>query len=202
MSKLFIKLSKSATVSKREIYLKDIAELSGIEYVNSCKSLKITTLRCEKREKEVLSLTSILDCLFKFYPELEIESIGASDIVIEYLPKEDPRPLWEKIKVIFVCMIVFFGTAFSIIAFHCDIGIHKIFERIYMTFSDKVYPEVSILDISYSFGLCFGILLFFNHMGKWKFSKEPTPVQVELTVYEDEVNDTYLDKSNNFKNNS
>lgn len=37
-----------------------------------------------------------------------------------------------------------------------------------------------------------GILLFFNHFTSWKFSLDPTPLEVEMRLYEENVNKTLI----------
>jgi stage V sporulation protein AA len=37
-----------------------------------------------------------------------------------------------------------------------------------------------------------GILMFFNHFGKWKISTDPTPLEVEMRVYEDNISKTVI----------
>ena len=48
------------------------------------------------------------------------------------------------------------------------------------------------LEVGYSIGLPVGILLFFNHFTSWKFSLDPTPLEVEMRLYEENVNKTLI----------
>ena len=41
-------------------------------------------------------------------PSLELELLGAEDVVIAYAPPAPPRPLWQWAKTLFVCGICFF----------------------------------------------------------------------------------------------
>ena len=91
-------------------------------------------------------------------------------------------------KICFVSCICFFGAAFTIIAFHNDIGIIRVFDRIYETVTGRVSDGVTVLEISYSVGLAVGIITFFNHIGGRRITKDPTPIEVEMRVYEDQVN--------------
>ena len=47
-----------------------------------------------------------------------------------------------------------------------------------------------VLERSYAFGLMAGILIFFNHIGKRRLTKDPTPIEVSMRNYEDDVNKT------------
>jgi stage V sporulation protein AA len=43
-------------------------------------------------------------------------------------------------------------------------------------------------QIPYSFGLGVGMLVFFNHLFRKRFNEEPNPLEVELYMYEENVN--------------
>ena len=44
-----------------------------------------------------------------------------------------------------------------------------------------------IMEIPYSLGLSVGIIIFFNHFGKKMLTLDPTPIEVQMTTYEEEV---------------
>lgn len=90
-------------------------------------------------------------------------------------------------KIIMVSGICFFGAAFTIASYHNDIGIDGVFAHIYRLVLGQVPAEPGILELSYSIGLFVGITLFFNHVGGKKLTKEPTPLQVEMEQYEEQV---------------
>ena len=50
-----------------------------------------------------------------------------------------------------------------------------------------------ILELSYSIGLTVGIILFFNHIGGRRITKDPTPIEVEMRVYEKDVNNALIE---------
>ncbi len=49
-----------------------------------------------------------------------------------------------------------------------------------------------ILELSYSVGLAVGIIVFFNHIGGRRITKDPTPIEVEMRVYEKDVNQALI----------
>ncbi len=51
---------------------------------------------------------------------------------------------------------------------------------------------ILILEISYSIGLIVGVTLFFNHFGKHKVTTDPTPIEVQMRLYEDQVDTTVI----------
>lgn len=42
-------------------------------------------------------------------------------------------------------------------------------------------------------GLTIGILIFFNHFGKRKFTVDPTPMEVEMRLYENDIQTTLIE---------
>jgi stage V sporulation protein AA len=87
-------------------------------------------------------------------------------------------------------IVIFFGSGFSIMAFHNDIGIVNLFAQIYEQVIGAAPDGMGGLELGYSVGLALGILLFFNHISLRKKEQDPTPLQVEMSKYEQDVEDT------------
>ena len=51
------------------------------------------------------------------------------------------------------------------------------------------------MEISYSIGISIGILVFFNHFGKKRFSVDPTPMEVQMRVYENDIQTTLIENA-------
>ena len=94
---------------------------------------------------------------------------------------------------VFVAAVSFFGTGFTIMAFHNDIGINKIFSKVYEQVMGYASDGYSIIEVSYSIGLAVGLILFFNHIGGRRITKDPTPIEVEMRVYETDVNKALIE---------
>ena len=58
----------------------------------------------------------------------------------------------------------------------------------------------TVLPFSYSVGIGLGVLLFFNHFGHLKLSDDPTPMQVQMRTYEDDVNQTLIEQAERTEN--
>ena len=50
----------------------------------------------------------------------------------------------------------------------------------------------SILSLTYSIGLLVGVIVFFNHAAQKRLTDDPTPFQVQMRLYERDVNDTFI----------
>jgi stage V sporulation protein AA len=78
-------------------------------------------------------------------------------------------------------------------AFNNDVGITGLFGQLYQIFTGKASDGFTILEISYSIGVGLGILLFFHHFAREKGNSDPTPLEVEMRTYEDDVNATIIE---------
>ena len=54
----------------------------------------------------------------------------------------------------------------------------------------------TILEIFYSLGIGIGVLFFFNHFGHGKPSKDPSPIEVQMRTYEEDVDKTLIAENN------
>ena len=74
--------------------------------------------------------------------------------------------------------------------FQMDVDIPGLFRNIHLWLTGTESSGFTILEISYAVGIGAGSIFFFNHFGKWKLDQEPTPIEVEMAEYEDQVQQT------------
>ena len=122
-----------------------------------------------------------------------MDGLGAAEVIVEYKKKTGENRVVTWLKVAFVSLICFFGPAFTIMAFHNDIGISAVFGKFYEMIAGEASDGYTILELSYSIGLALGIILFFNHVGGRRITKDPTPIEVEMRIYEDDVNNALVE---------
>lgn len=144
----------------------------------------------EQKQNQVFSILYFLEQIQKEAPSYFLENIGETDIILEMGPMEKPR--FENVKLVILGILLFFGAMFSIMAFNNDISIKGVFDQFYWVVTGKEKPVISVLEIGYSIGLMVGILVFFNHVGKKKLTKDETPLQVELRKHENELDTAFI----------
>ena len=81
-------------------------------------------------------------------------------------------------------------------SFHSDAEMPKIFQNYYTIFFGESTTSPLILEIPYTIGLGTGIILFFNHFSKKYITKDPTPIEIEMTTYDKETNASIIDALN------
>lgn len=193
---LYIKLNKDVEVTAADVFLKDLGSLycKDDTIVRKCKALKICTFK-QNQTRKVISVMKIIEMITAVYPEIEIVNIGETDIIIEHVKQEKEGRYRKLPKIIFVSLISFFGTAFTIMAFHNDIQIQELFSKVHEMITGYPSNGFTILEISYSIGLCVGIIVFFNHIGGKRITSDPTPIEVEMRIYEEDVNKTLIENA-------
>lgn len=191
---LYLKCSKDVEVLEETVFMKDV---SSIECEDSaicarCKAIKVHQFK-EKSTRTVISVTKLIQLICKECPDVLVQSVGETDVLIEKV-KVDAYKGWKQwVKVLLVCLVSFFGTAFTIIAFNNDIGITEVFQKIYLVIMNREPDSVNVLEISYAIGLAAGIIIFFNHVGGRRITKDPTPIEVSMRNYERDVNQALIE---------
>lgn len=198
---LYIQIDMNIQVHHPHVYLQDIAKLScsNSKTLNRLRVLPIANLASEKPGRYVMSIMDLIDMIQKKEPDLTISHIGEPDFILTYRRESVPATLFRWSKIFFVCLATFFGSAFSIMTFNTDVDVGTLFQQIYLQVTGKTSNGFTVLEISYSVGLAVGILFFFNHFSRLKFSADPTPMQVQMRKYEDDVNTTILEDLNRKK---
>lgn len=193
--KIYLKTDIHSLVTDEKVYVRDVAKIEGIgeEIRNQIKEIELYEFTAStKKQMVVFSVLKVLELIHKKFPDLDIELLGEEDFVVEYKGQSTNKIWQERMKLILICVITFFGAAFTIMAFNNDIAVNGVFERFYMQMTGNQKPPVTELEICYSIGLAIGILVFFNHVGRKKITPDPTPIQVELRKYENDMNMTFI----------
>ena len=197
---LYLKIDKNTIVTDRHVKLSDIAKMECADpaIVRQLKQKKIYTFReamDKKKQKnvmEVFSVLKIIELIHEEYPNVDVTNEGERDFIVEYVPNPK-KPKWlNASKTVALCVVIFFGSAFTIMAFNNDISVTEIFTKFYQQVMGTESNGVTELEICYSIGLAVGITVFFNHVGKKKITPDPTPIQVEMRKYEEDIDKAFI----------
>ncbi|MCI8606775.1 MAG: stage V sporulation protein AA [Hungatella sp.] len=195
MSKsLYLKLNQISEVHEKDVYLKDVAELYSDDpaILAKCLALKVKKISSDRDHRYVGSVLDVIGLISKLDPSIQVENMGEQDFIIDYQKPRPPRLGWEWIKTAFVCVICFCGAAFAIMTFNNDASVTDVFREIYRMVLGHEAEKVTVLEMSYSIGLALGVILFFNHFCAWKVNTDPTPLEVEMRLYEDNISKTVI----------
>lgn len=192
---LYLRAEQNAEVMEAHVCVKDIASVycADAAICAKAKSLKVHQFHEQEKKRQVISVLKVIELIEKECPSVSVENVGENATLIELVNVDKHKGGVQWLKMIFVACISFFGTCFTIMAFHNDININKMFERVYEMVMGYSSDGYSVLEVSYSIGLAVGIILFFNHIGGRRITKDPTPIEVEMRVYETDVNKALIE---------
>ena len=199
---LYIKIDRNTCVTLEKVLLSDIAkvECERQDILRKVKNIVIYNFAIppangKKHTSISMSILKIIQLIHSVCPGCLIVNEGETDFVIEYQKPPKKNEWFDKIKTAFLCIIVFFGSAFSIIAFNNDVSISKIFNQFYYQVMGTMPDGISELEVCYCIGLAIGITVFFNHVGPKKITHDPTPLQVEMRKYENDLDMTFIENA-------
>lgn len=189
---LYMQVDTNIQIKHPHIYLQDIARLScsDSKILNRLRIMPVVNLKPDAPGRYVMSVMDLVDRIQQKEPDLTVTPLGETDFILTYEKPGSQNLVFRWLKIALVCLITFFGAAFSIMTFNADVDVEKLFQQIYFQVTGQNSSGFTPLEIAYSAGLGLGILFFFNHFGHRKITADPTPMQVQMRKYEDDVNTT------------
>lgn len=162
-----------------------IAEDSLLEKVKDCI---VYTVSEKDQNIIILDVMKVIPILTNVIEQINIEIIGQTQTIVEVVYKKIgvSIPLF-----ILIWLLLFFGAALAIMNFHEDVSMQAVHQRIYKIITGKENVKPLLLQIPYSFGLGVGMILFFNHVFKKRLNEEPSPLEVEMFNYQQDL-DRYV----------
>lgn len=162
-----------------------IAEDSLLEKV---KNQIIYTVTEKDQSIIILDVMKVIEVLTNEVNHLDIQIIGPTQTIVEVV--------YKKVGVsipffILIWLLLFFGAALAIMNFHEDVSMQAVHQRIFKIITGRENDKPLLLQIPYSFGLGLGMVLFFNHVFKKRFNEEPSPLEVEMFNYQQDL-DQYV----------
>lgn len=192
---IYIKGDQNVEVQNKDVTLGDIVtmECADSNVAAKLKSLKMIKISGEKKQRYVVSILKLIEKMHEVYPNLAVQNLGPADIIVTYEPTQKKNHVLDWTKTVLVVLVTFFGAAYSIMAFNNDVDTPKLFGQIYQQIMGVQKNGFTIMELMYSIGVVIGILVFFNHFGKKKFTVDPTPMEVEMRLYENDIQTTLIE---------
>ncbi|MDQ0257714.1 stage V sporulation protein AA [Evansella vedderi] len=171
------------------VYLKDIAQIIsvGIE-AESVKNLPICTLTVEDKILKVIDSMMVVRIIQEYSQGVDIQVIGPTQTVIYLEQKVKP---FRPILFLLVWLLLFIGAGLAIMNFHEDVSMREVHVKISEVITGAETEHPLWLQIPYSLGLGLGMVLFFNHVFRKRIMEEPSPMEVEMFNYEENM-DRYV----------
>lgn len=191
---LYINIKQNSEIHKKDVFLSDVADVYCVNRAaeSKAKALRVLTIRENRNKRYILAAIDVIEKLQEQDPKLQIDNLGEVSFIVDYQKPGKPAYFTAWLKTLFVCVIAFFGSAFAIMTFNNDASVSDVFKEIYRLVMGAESDGFTVLELSYTVGLALGIIVFFNHFAKTKINTDPTPLEVEMRLYEDNINKTLI----------
>jgi len=195
---VYIKADRNTEVTRPEVKIGDVlkVECTDMKIRETIQNLKLLQFQesVEKSKGRIaVSILKVISCIHKVYPDIEIYNMGETDFIVTFEKQKTTGGLEHILKATAVVLISFTGAAFSIMTFNNDVAVKQIFSQIYELTTGMKSDGFTVIELFYSIGIIIGILVFFNHFGKKKFTVDPTPIEVEMRLYENDLQTTLIE---------
>ena len=195
---VYLSLDASTMVASKQVHIEDIASVfcSQPDIMHDVKKIKLFTFRDNEQGQLVVNALAIIGEILKYDKSVTVQNIGSQECVVYYRNLSDGHKRTGKIKAAFLMLLAFFGTAYSIMSYNGDVGAIDLLQDLYQMFTGT---QASATTAGYRFGilfycvgLFFGMLLFFNHLGNRKLTQSPTPLEIQMRLYEKDISTTVI----------
>jgi stage V sporulation protein AA len=180
---IYIRMRNRVHVSQNQtITINDLAQIVAHDSISQ-KLKKQPIYHIDQKDKSivVLDVMKVVEAIQLNFPEVEIQTIGPAQTIVEIVYKKKKL---TPVYFVFVWLLLFFGAAFAIMNFHEDVSMREVHQRIYFIITGNKTEYPLLLQIPYSIGLGIGMVLFFNHIFRKRLNEEPSPLEVEMHNYQ------------------
>jgi stage V sporulation protein AA len=184
---IYIRLRKRMCIRRGEsITLGQIAQmLVDSDYEPTLQSLLLHKPQEHEGNIVLIDMLLIVAAVKRLYPFMQIEHYGEPHCLVEIRDqRKQPSIIW----IVLVWLLLFIGSGLAIMNFHADVSMGIVHQRIYKLITGHWTEHPLLLQIPYSIGIGLGMIIFFNHLFKKKFNEEPSPLEVEMFMYQENVN--------------
>jgi stage V sporulation protein AA len=192
---LFLRLRKRLSVKPQAVItLGDICQLywDG-EREAALARMPVYRVQPEDGDLIIIDIMQVIRKIRTAYPEASLEIQGSTQIIVEVLnPRKRPKP----VLVAAVWLLLFVGSGLAIMNFHTDVSMLQVHQRIHYLITGQASEQPLWLQIPYSIGIGLGMVLFFNHLFKKRITEEPSPLEVELFMYQQSLDQYYIQHEN------
>nr|WP_230157094.1 stage V sporulation protein AA [Peribacillus sp. Bi96] len=195
---VYIRMRNRVQVNGNQpVRIKDIARIIGPEEeIQIIEEILLLTVKKEDKNIIVIDLAQVIMAIRKVDPGIEVETFGPSQTIIEVILSKKKMSI---LAFTLVWFLLFIGGGITIMNFHVDVSMGEVHQKIFTIITGKVDEKPLLIQIPYSFGLGLGMILFFNHFFKKRFNEEPSPLEVEMFNYQQDL-DRYVAMNENKEN--
>lgn len=176
------------------VYLRDVAQIIADEKIfKQLQQLPVYQENEQDHNIIIIDVMKVIERITEITHHLEVQTIGPAQTIVEVIHKK--KGVSIPFFILIWCLL-FFGAALAIMYFHEDVAMRETQQRLYTIITGKVVEKPLLFQIPYSFGLGLGMVLFFNHVFRKRLNEEPSPLEVEMFNYQQDL-DRYVSLTEN-----
>ncbi|MFC6332336.1 stage V sporulation protein AA [Paenibacillus septentrionalis] len=188
---VYLRLKKRISISKKQtVKLQDAAHVlaDDKELENQVKQIVLYQHKEHDGNRVVVDLLQIIEMLKRKWPDIQIEVYGDPQILV-MISERGSKPHY--VLLVISWLLLFCGSGLALMNFHADVNMKDTHIRIVELITGEHVDHPLWFQVPYAIGVGIGMVLFFNHIFKKKFNEEPNPLEVEMFMYQENVN-TYV----------
>lgn len=168
----------------------DIAQVNAIDagLKKAIEEKIIYPINMSDKNIVIIDLMKVIKTIRSIEPEVDIQTIGPSQSIVQV---SFQNKMMTPIFIFVVWLLLFIGSGLAIMNFHEDVSMQAVHQKLYYLVTGTKVEKPLLLQIPYSFGLGIGMILFFNHLFRKRINEEPSPLEVEMFNYQQDL-DQYV----------
>jgi stage V sporulation protein AA len=185
---VYIRMRRRVVITPRSVVtLGDVARLVADDALaNRLKSLQLHRVSDKDGNMLLIDMIQVVKAIRDSEQGLVIETFGEPHVLIEITPAGKVKP--RKLLLVMAWLLLFFGSGMAMMNFHADVNMPAVQRRITELITSRSAPHPWLFQIPYSIGVGLGMLLFFNRLLRKRLNDEPNPLEVEMFMYQENVN--------------
>ncbi|RFU65597.1 stage V sporulation protein AA [Peribacillus glennii] len=178
----------------QKVKMKDIAKIVGPEsQVAELGDTDLLTVTNEDKNIIIVDMIQMIKKIREQNPDVEIQTVGPAQTIVEVI-FEKKKVSWTMFIVVW--LLLFIGAAITIMNFHVDVSMQTVHQNLFKIITGREDSKPLLIQIPYSIGLGLGMMVFFNHFFRKRFNEEPSPLEVEMFNYQQDL-DRYVTMNEN-----
>ncbi|MCC3373456.1 stage V sporulation protein AA [Cohnella sp. REN36] len=185
---VYVRLHRRVVVEPAaEVRLGDIAALvTEPMLARKLAQLPLRQIRPSDGNLLLVDMLQVIRRIREAAPWATIETFGEPHVLLEVSKAKRIKPRWALL--VAAWLLLFFGSGMAILNFHADVNMPEVQRRIVELLTGRTERHPWLFEIPYSLGLGIGMLLFFNRVFRKRLNDEPNPLEVEMFMYQENVN--------------
>jgi stage V sporulation protein AA len=185
---VYVRMRRRAVVAPNSVLtLGDVARLIADEgLADRLKKLPLHRITEKDGNLLLIDMLQVVKAIREAEPGMTIETFGVPHVLLEISPSGEVKP--RKFLLVLAWLLLFFGSGMAMMNFHADVNMPAVQNRITELVTGRSGPHPWLFQIPYSLGVGLGMLLFFNRIFGKRLNDEPNPLEVEMFMYQENVN--------------